>query len=129
MPRKKKVVTPLTLQEQGEKLLQEAEEKNVATNFFFRTTFKRYQVQLKILSELERKIAEDGALVTKEYVKGRGNVYTHPAIKEYNNTSTAANQTVATLIKILSAFDGSTEENGQGNTTKLGQLLATLGGD
>ena len=64
-----------------------AEKFGVEQNFLFLTTFKRYQVQLTILNELEQKIKEDGTLVTKEYVKGRGNVYTHPAINEYNKTA------------------------------------------
>lgn len=125
-PRKKKNATPLTLQEQAEKLLQEAEEKNVQTNFFFRTTFKRYQVQLRILSDLERTIAEDGPLVTKEYVKGRGNTYTHPAITEYNKTATAANNTVLCLIKIIDAFANDGEDTGQGSQSRLDKLLSSM---
>jgi hypothetical protein len=43
-------------------------------------------------------------MVTKEYVKGRTNVYTNPAITEYNKTATAANGTVSTLINILKSL-------------------------
>ena len=91
----------LDLQKQAEEILKIAEKFGVEQNFLFLTTFKRYQVQLNILSQLEKKIKEDGSLVTKEYVKGRENVYTHPAISEYNKTAQSANNTVATLIKIL----------------------------
>lgn len=91
----------LTLQQQADKLLEQAEEKGVANNFFFRTTFKRYQVQMRILTDLEGAIAEYGATVTKEYVKGRQNLVANPAISEYNKTSTAANGTVSTLINII----------------------------
>ena len=80
--------------------------------FFFITTFKRYQVQINILTELERTIREEGTLVTKEYVKGRGNVYTHPAIAEYNRTSTASNQTVQTLMKIITTLRKEDEDGG-----------------
>lgn len=92
---------PLTIQEQVDILLEQAEEKGVKQNFFFRTTFKRYQVQMKIMTELEKEINELGATVKKEYVKGRMNVYTNPAITEYNKTATAANGTVSTLINII----------------------------
>lgn len=92
---------PLSIQEQVDILLEQAEEKGVKQNFFFRTTFKRYQVQMKIMAELEKEINELGATVKKEYVKGRTNVYTNPAITEYNKTATAANGTVATLINII----------------------------
>ena len=58
-------------------------------------------MQLSILSDLENTIKDDGSLVTKEYVKGRENVYTHPAVSEYNRTTDSANRTVQTLMKII----------------------------
>lgn len=91
----------LTLQEQADALLQQAEEGGVKQNFFFATTFKRYQVQMQILASLEKAIREYGPTVTKEYVKGRQNLTTNPSITEYNKTATAANGTVQTLINII----------------------------
>lgn len=101
----------LNIQEQANEILRIAQKFGVEQNFLFLTTFKRYQVQLSILNELEQKIKKDGSLVTKEYVKGRENVYTHPAIGEYNKTSTSANQTVATLIKIIKTLRNDDEDN------------------
>jgi hypothetical protein len=112
----------LNLQEQANDILEIAEKYGVEQNFLFITTFQRYQVQLKILTDLQAKIKEDGALVTKEYVKGRGNLYTHPAIGEYNKTSTAANQTVATLIKIIKSLRNGEDEDGGED-----ELLKALG--
>lgn len=111
----------LSLQEQAERLMQEAEASGLKQNFFFRTTFQRYTEQMRILNELQQVMRQDGVIVTKEYVKGRGNVYTHPAVKEYNQTATSANGTVATLIKILDAFksEGS-------NESKLNAFLSSL---
>lgn len=94
----------LSLQEQVNKILDQANEKGVQSNFFFVTTFKRYQVQMKIMSELEKAMQEEGTLVTKEYVKGRKNLVANPAITEYNKTATAANGTVGTLINILKSL-------------------------
>lgn len=94
----------LDLREQAEEILKIAAQHGVEQNFFFITTFKRYQVQINILTDLEKTIRSEGTLVTKEYIKGRGNVYTHPAIAEYNRTSTAANQTVQTLMKIITTL-------------------------
>ena len=54
-----------SLQEQANEILERAEEKGLNTNFFFRTTFKRYQVQMNILADLERHIKEEGSTVTK----------------------------------------------------------------
>jgi len=95
----------MSLNEQAQEIIRIAEEKGVQSNFFFLTTFKRYQVQLKILSELEAAMKEDGVLVTKEYVKGRANVYSHPAVNDYNRTTDSANKTVSTLMKIIRDFN------------------------
>lgn len=100
------------LNKQAQEILEIAEQHGVEQNFFFLTTFKRYQVQINILNELEKRIRSDGTLVTKEYVKGRGNLYTHPAVSEYNKTSTAANQTVQTLIKIIHVLRNDDDEAG-----------------
>ena len=95
----------MTLNEQAQEIIRIAEESGVQSNFFFITTFKRYQVQLNILSELEKTMKEDGMLVSKEYVKGRKNLYSNPAVAEYNKTTDSANKTVATLMKILRNFN------------------------
>ena len=93
------------LNEQAKEIMRIAEESGAQSNFFFLTTFKRYQVQLQILNELERSLAEDGVLVTKQYVKGRENVYSHPAVNDYNKTTDSANKTVQTLMRILKNYN------------------------
>lgn len=110
-----------TLQEQANEILARAEERGVQSNFFFVTTFKRYQVQMKILTDLEKAIKDYGTTVTKEYVKGRQNLVANPAIGEYNKTATAANGTVATLMKIIESL---TEEEPEGGG--LQALIASL---
>ena len=107
----------MSLTEQAQEILRIAEQHGVEQNFLFLTTFKRYQVQINILNELEKKIQESGALVTKEYVKGRENLYTNPAISEYNKTSTSANQTVAILIKIIKSLR--TDDGGDDSDDEL----------
>lgn len=93
-----------SLDDLASKIIEIATKYGLEQNYFFLTTFNRYQMQIKILSDLKKTILEEGNLVTKEYVKGRQNVYTHPAISEYNKTCTAANQTVQTLIKIITTL-------------------------
>ena len=114
----------LTIQEQVDRILEQAEKKGVSSNFFFKTTFKRYQVQMKILNDLEKEINELGATVSKEYVKGRKNVYTNPAITEYNKTATAANGTVGTLMSILKQLTN--DENGEEQQSKMEKFLSEL---
>lgn len=95
----------LSLNEQAKEIIRIAEESGVQSNFLFLTTFKRYQVQLGMLAEFEKSMKEDGYLVSKEYVKGRKNVYSSPAVREYNSTTDSANRTVATLMKIIKDFN------------------------
>ena len=121
---RKRIVKNMTLQEQADEILRRATEKGVSGNFFFVTTFKRYQVQLQILISLENDIKETGTTVTKTYVKGRENLCTNPAIAEYNKTATAANSTVSTLIQIIEKLS---EE--QVKESKLFKLMEAMGDD
>ena len=89
---------------QAKEIIRLAEETGVQSNYFFVTTFERYRVQLNILDDLKKAIEDEGMLVTKEYVKGRKNVYTNPAIGDYNRTTDSANKTVATLMRIIKSF-------------------------
>jgi hypothetical protein len=114
------------LNEQAKQILQIAESKGVQTNFFFVTTFKRYNTQIGILNDLEKALRENGTLVTKEYVKGRKNLYDNPAINAYNRTTDSANKTVTTLIKIIRNF-GEADKEEQGNDDPL--LKAIRGED
>ena len=100
----KSKIEGMSLQEQAEEILAIAKDCGVENNFFFSTTFQRYSVQLNMLAKLKKVIDADDLMIEKEYVKGRPNMVAHPAIGEYNKTSTAANQTVTTLLKIISSF-------------------------
>lgn len=108
-----------SLSAKAAEILELAEESGATRNFLFTTTFNRYRVQLKTMEALEIAMEEEGALVTKEYVKGRKNIVANPAITEYNKTATAANGTVATLLNILKNLP---KEEEQGKS-KLETLL------
>ena len=95
-----------SLQEKADEIIAMAEDAGVQENYFFVTTFKRYQVQIGILAQLEESMAKDGMLVSKEYVKGRKNLYSNPAVNAYNRTADSANKTVQTLMKIVKDFGG-----------------------
>lgn len=112
----------MTLKQQAEEIMRIAEESGVQSNFFFLTTFKRYQVQLNILSDLEKAMKDEGMLVSKEYVKGRKNLYSNPAVAEYNKTTDSANKTVATLMRILKNF------NVEESTSEEDPLMAIING-
>lgn len=90
-----------SLKAQAEQIKEMAEAKGLENNFFFVTTFERYLVQIDILDNLKAEIEDEGTTVSKEYVKGRKNLYTNPAINAFNRTTDSANKTVTTLLKIL----------------------------
>ncbi len=100
-------MTKAQRKKQAKKILNSAKSAGVEENFFFTTTFERYLNQLEILDQLSEAIKEDGMTVEKEYVKNRKNVYTNPAVKEYNSTTDSANKTVSALIRIIKSFDTS----------------------
>ena len=64
----------MDLNKQAQEILRVAEESGAQSNFFFVTTFKRYQVQLNILNELEKSLKDNGMQVTKTYIKGNSNI-------------------------------------------------------
>lgn len=96
---------------QLEELLEYAKRVGADKNILFVTTLRRYQVQLTILNELESTLEQEGALVTKEYVKGRKNVYTNPAIVQYNKTTDSANKTAAALFDILERLEAKNKKS------------------
>ena len=64
-------------------------------------------------------------LLTKEYVKGRANIYVNPAVTEYNKTTDSANRTVTTLMKIIKGFAKEDEER----DADYDPLMAIINGD
>lgn len=113
----------LDLRAKADEIMRIAETYCVDKNFLFLTTFRRYQFQIGALEQLEDTLNEDKLLVTKEYVKGRKNLYAHPALAEYAKMSTAADRTVATLIKIVNSFTEGEEDDGED------PLMAALRGE
>lgn len=116
----------MSLNDKAQQILKIAEQYGVEKNFLFITTFKRYSIQLQILTELEKAIEEHGSMVEKEYVKGRKNLYTNPAINEYNKAVNSANKTVSTLMSIIKTnSDKYNEDSGE----EYDPLLRVLNGD
>ena len=112
-----------SLDKQADEIIKLAEESGVQSNYFFVTTFDRYRVQLKILADLQKSIEDEGMLVSKEYVKGRKNLYTNPAVGDYNRTTDSANKTVSTLIRIIKNF------NVDGEKVDIDPLMELINGE
>ena len=104
----------IDLNAQAKEILKKATEKGVEHSFMFVTSFKRYQEQISHLVELEKIIKDEGMLVSKEYVKGRKNLYMNPAVNAYNATCAGADRTAQLLLRCiiqpLSDGDGDGDE-------------------
>lgn len=96
-------VIKVDLNAQAREILEKAQAKGVEHSFMFVTTFKRYQEHIMHLAELQKAIASEGTMVTKEYVKGRANIYVNPAINAYNSTANAADKTAQLLLRYIVA--------------------------
>lgn len=114
-----------SLNEQAQEIIKIAEKGGVESNFFFLTTFKRYQVQLNMLADIEKQLKANGPTVSKEYVKGRKNLYSNPSVADYNRTTDSANKTVSTLMKIIREF----KVGGDEKEEKDDLMAAINGGD
>ena len=117
-----KAELPKDWQKQAKEIIKMAESSGMQENFFFKTTFERYLTQIKILADLQKTINTTDTLITKQYVKGRGNLYANPAIREYTHVMDSANKTVQTMIKILNGFKSTDSGN------EKDQLLAIING-
>lgn len=114
----------LSLEEQADEILRMAEESGIKSNFFFKTTLDRYLTQIKNIEDIKQAISKHGTLVTKEYVKGRGNLYVNPAVSEFNRTTDSANKTCGLLLKIIRTFSvGESEEEND-----IDLLMAAING-
>ena len=91
----------LSMNEQAQVILAKAREKGIEHTFMFTTTFQRYVELISHMAELQKSIKDQGCLVTKEYVKGRQNIYVHPAINAYNATAAQANNTANILMRFI----------------------------
>lgn len=114
----------LTREQTAKGIIQLAEEAGVADNAIFKKTLERYLTQQDILDKLEEAMAEDGLLVSKEYVKGRKNLYTHPAVPEYTRVLDSSNKTAATLMRIIKNFSESANDRAE----KKDDLIAAING-
>ena len=90
-------------------ILEEATKIGLDNDPSFLTSYHLLEVQIEMLDALEKSFREDGATTTKEYVKGRENIYVHPAVDKYTKTSDSA------FNKILKLRDMMQKDNNEIN--------------
>ena len=96
-----KNVIRVDLNAQAKEILEKATAKGVEHSFMFVTAFKRYQELIGHLVDLQKAIKDEGPIVSKEYVKGRKNLYVNPAVNAYNTTAAAADRTALLLLRYI----------------------------
>lgn len=89
-------------------ILEEAKECGLEHDASFLTSYHLLEVQVEMLDGLEKAFKEDGTITTKEYVKGRENIYVHPAVDKYTKTSDSA---FNKILKLKEMIDNSTSSN------------------
>lgn len=83
-------------------LLELAKEYHVDNNALFLNAARQYQTQALVIEMMKNQLEADGSAVsTKEYVKGRENVYANPIIKELPKHADSASRTLSTMLEII----------------------------
>ena len=83
-------------------ILKMASEYGVENNPLFLQTLKNYETIQKSIEGIDQIIhANDDLTISKEYVKGRENLYLHPAIKELPKQIDASNKTLDKMLDII----------------------------
>lgn len=84
------------------KLLKMAKTYGVDKNALFLQAVEQYDVQARVIQSIKAALDEEDALLTsKEYVKGRANVYANPLVKELPKHADSANRTLQTMLTII----------------------------
>ena len=91
-------------------VIQMAADYGVDDNPLFVQTLKNYETVQRAIELTNEILNSDDMTISKEYVKGRENLYMHPAIKELPKQIDVANKTVDKLLDII-------ERLGKKNTT------------
>ena len=91
----------VTLKERANKILAKAREKGDEQALLFETIFQQYLETLDHRQKLRKALVEDGVTVTKEYVKGRQNIYVHPALAAYATQGKLLLETAKTLMTLI----------------------------
>lgn len=99
------------IKELAKGILEDAVKNGFGDNPSFLTSYHLLEVQIDMLDGLEKAFKEDGTTITKEYVKGRENIYVHPAVDKYTKTSDSAFNKILKLKEMIEKDNLSAEDN------------------
>lgn len=84
-----------------DKLRTLAKQVGCDTNPLFATALDQYIVQLRVINLIRAELDNADLAVSKEYVRGRENLYAHPLVKELPKHSDSATKTAAFLWNMI----------------------------
>jgi hypothetical protein len=96
-----------------------ADRYGIETDVFCDNDIDIYCQQMEMLQGLKKQLQEDGYVVTKEYVKGRMNVCSHPCIGEYNKTADSSHKTVNAIRKFIEKNSSDALDDGGDELMKI----------
>lgn len=100
-------------------LIKLAKSYGVEKNALFVQAAEQYAVQQMVIKQIKTALEEgDELLTSKEYVKGRENVYTHPLVRELPKHADSANKTLTTMLEIITKLGKPPKPEG-----KLAELM------
>ena len=83
-------------------LIKMAKIYGIDKNALFLQAAEQFSVQQRVIQRIRDALDDEGELMTsKEYVKGRENVYSHPLVRELPKHSDSANRTLSTMLEII----------------------------
>ena len=91
----------VTLKQRATVILEKARQKGDEQALLFETIFQQYLETLDHRQKLRKALVDDGITVTKEYVKGRQNIYVHPALAAYAQQGKLLLDTAKTLMTLI----------------------------
>lgn len=85
-----------------DELMALAKRYGVDDNALFIASAEQYAIQSEVIKGIRDALAEEDSLMTtKEYIKGRLNVYSNPLIKELPKINDSANRLLNTMLDII----------------------------
>ena len=103
--------TEKSIKELAKGILEDAIKNGLDSDASFLTSYHLLEVQIEMLDALEKSFKEDGATTTKEYVKGRENIYVHPAVDKYTKTSDSEFNKILKLREMVKQDSNSNTDN------------------
>lgn len=76
------------------------------------SALEQYSIQQAIILELKAELDAESLMTTKEYVKGRKNLYAHPALAELPRHIDSANKTADLVLRMIDQLGKPPAEKG-----------------